>query len=73
MVGCTDYGRDELGHCLPSLVVKKAVIVVILRESELVIFFAQGPMKTGMFLAVGRKSERIFGVLRDDFSICDKG
>ena len=67
-------GRDELGHCLPSLVMEWAVVVVILGKSILVILLAKGPMEASMFLVVGRKSERVFGVLRmfrNDFGICD--
>ena len=70
------YRRNESDHHLPSLVVEGAVIVVISRKSILVVFFAKGPMKTGMFLVVGRESERVFGVLGvfvDDFGISDVG
>ena len=55
---------------------KGAMIVVVLGKSKLVIFFAKGPMKRGVFSVVGRESEGVLGVLRvfrDDFSICDKG
>ena len=56
---------------------KGAVVVVVLRKSKLVIFFAKGLMKTSVFLAVGRESKKgVFGVLEmfgNDFSICDKG
>ena len=65
-----------MGHRLPSLVVEQAVVVVVLGKSILVILFTKGPMETGMFLVVRRKSEGVFGVLRmfrNDFGICDKG
>ena len=51
------------------------MVVVILRESILVIFFAKGSMEKGVFLVIGRESKGVFGVLRvfrNDFSICDK-
>ena len=51
------------------------MIVVIPRKSELVIFFAKGPMEASMFSAVEREGEGVFSVLRvfrSDFSICDK-
>ena len=50
------------------------MVVVILRKSILVIFFAKGPMKTGVFSSIRRESKGIFGVLRafeNNFSICD--
>ena len=74
--GGASYRGNESGCCLPGLVVEGAMIVVISRKSILVIFFAKGPMKTGMFSAVRRESERVLGVLgvfRNNFSVCDKG
>ena len=50
------------------------MVVVIPGKSILVILFAKGPMKTSMFLAVGRESKGVFGVLRmfrNDFGIGD--
>ena len=76
MSGWASYGGNESGCCLPSLVIEQAVVVVIPGKSILVIFFAKGPMKTGVFSAVRREGEGVFGNLRmfrDDFSICDKG
>ena len=58
------------------MVMKWAMIVVILGKSILVILFAKGPMKTGVFSVVGGKGKRVFGVLRvfrDDFGVCNKG
>ena len=52
------------------------MVVVILGKSILVIFFAKGPMKTGMFLLIRRESEGVFDVLRmfrNDLGISDKG
>ena len=52
-----------------------AVIFIVLGEPVLVILFTKGPMKTGMFLVIGRESKGAFGILgvfRDNFSICNK-
>ena len=52
------------------------MVVVVLGKSILVILFTKGPMETGMFLVVRRKSKGVFGVLRifrNDFGTCDKG
>ena len=52
------------------------MVVVISGKSVLVILFAKGPMKTGVFLLIGRKGKGVFGVLRmfgNDFSISYKG
>ena len=40
------------------------MVVITPGKSILVIFFAKGPMKTGMFSLIGRKGEGVFGVLR---------
>ena len=64
-----------MGHRLPSLVVEWAMVFVILGKSVLV-FFAKGPMKTGMFSVIRRKGEGVFSVLRmfgNNFGICDVG
>ena len=53
-----------------------AVVSVVLRKSVWAIFFEKGPIKTGVFLSIGRKGERVFSVLRmfrNNFGICDKG
>ena len=53
---------------------EQAVVFVILGKPILVILFTKGPMKAGVFLVVGRKSERVFGVLGmfgNDFGISD--
>ena len=53
-----------------------AVVFIISGKSILVIFFAKGPMKTGMFSSIGRKGEGVFGVLRvfeNNFGICNVG
>ena len=50
------------------------MVIVVLGKSVLVILFAKGPMKTSMFSAVGRESERVFGVLRmfrNNFGVSD--
>ena len=50
-------------------------VVVVSGKSVLVILFAKGPMKTGMFSMIGRESKGVFSVLRmfrNDFGICDK-
>ena len=63
-----------MGHLLPSLIMEWAMVFIIPGKSVLVVLFAKGPMKAGMFSAVRRESERVFGVLRmfrNDFSISD--
>ena len=53
---------------------EQAVVFVISGKPILVILFTKGPMKAGVFLAVRRESEGIFGVLRvfgNDFGIGD--
>ena len=55
---------------------KWAVVFVVSGESVLVVLFAKGPMKTGMFSSIGMEGKRVFSVLRifrNDFSICDMG
>ena len=55
---------------------KWAVVFVVSGESVLVVLFAKGPMKTGMFSSIGMEGKRVFSVLRifrNDFSICDIG
>ena len=50
------------------------MVFIISGKPILVILFTKGPMKAGMFSAVRRESERIFGVLgmfRNDFGISD--
>ena len=52
------------------------MVFIISGKSVLVVLFAKGPMKAGMFLVIRRKCERVFGILRvfrNDFSICDVG